>query len=41
MIQQSHSWYISGKDENYNLKRCMHPNVNSSTIYNSQDIETT
>ena len=27
--------------ENSNLKRYMHPNVHSSTIYNIQDIETT
>ena len=27
--------------ENHNLKRHMHPNVHSSTIYNSQDMETT
>ena len=28
-------------EENYNLKRHMHPNVQSSTIYNSQDVEAT
>ena len=28
------------KDENPNLKRYMYPNVHSSTIYNSQDMET-
>ena len=33
--------YISGKNENSNLKRYMHPNIHSSTIYNSQDIEAT
>ena len=33
--------HISRKDENSNLKRCMHPNVHSSTIYNSQDMEAT
>ena len=27
--------------ENHNLKRYMHPNVNCSTIYNSQDMEVT
>ena len=26
-------------EENYNLKRCMHPYVHSSTVYNSQDME--
>ena len=26
---------------NYNLKKYMHPYVHSSTIYNSQDMETT
>ena len=31
--------HISG--ENYNSKRCMHPNVHSSTIYNSQGTEAT
>ena len=33
--------YISGKDENSNSKRYMHPNVHSSIIYDSQDIEIT
>ena len=32
---------IFGKDENSNLKRHMHPNVRSSAIHNSEDIETT
>ena len=27
--------------ENHNLKRYMHPDIHCSTIYNSQDIETT
>ena len=27
--------------ENTNLKRCMHPNVHSNTIHNSQDMEIT
>ena len=31
--------HISGKDENSNLKRYMHSNVHSSTIYNIQDKE--
>ena len=39
MIQQSHSWHISG--QNYNSERYMHPYVHSSTIHNSQDMETT
>ena len=30
---------ISRKDENSNLKRYMHHDVNSSTIYSSQDME--
>ena len=33
--------HISEKDENANSKRYMHPNVHSSTIYNSQDMEET
>ena len=33
--------YISKENENANLKRYMHPNVQSSTIYNSQDMEAT
>ena len=38
MILQSHSWpYIQRK----HLKRYMHPNVLSSTIDNSQDMEAT
>ena len=39
MIQQSHSWHISR--ENHNLKRHMHPNIQSGTIYNTQDMEAT
>jgi len=31
--------HISG--ENHNVKRCMHPNVHCSTVYNSQDMEAT
>ena len=31
--------HLSG--ENHNLKRYMHPNIHSSTIYNSQDLEAT
>ena len=41
MIQQSHSWAYISEEESSNLKRCMHPNVHSSTIYNSQDMEAT
>ena len=34
--------YISGKEENSNSKRYMHPNVHSSTMaVHSQDMETT
>ena len=29
------------ENENTNLKRCMHPNVHSSIIYNSEDIKAT
>ena len=32
---------ISGKDENSNSKKYMHPNVHISTIYDSQDMEAT
>ena len=41
MIQQSQSWAYIMKDENYSLKRYTHPDIHSSTIYNSQDMETT
>ena len=41
MIQQSIPGHISRKDENYNSERYMYPNVHSSTIYNSQDMEAT
>ena len=37
MIQQCHSWVYVG--QNSNSKRYMHPNVHSSTIHNSQDME--
>ena len=33
--------HIPRKNENSNSKRYMHPNVHSSTIYNSKDMETT
>ena len=39
MIQQFTSGYISGKSENTNLKRYMHPSVHSSTIYHNQGME--
>ena len=41
MSQQFHSWHRSEKNKNTNLKRYMYPNFHSSTIYNSQDMETT
>ena len=37
MIQQSQCL----GNKNTNLKRCMHPKVHRSTIYNSQNIEST
>ena len=30
---------LAGKYENANSKRCMKPNVHTSTVYNSQDVE--
>ena len=37
-----HSWVcISEKNKNTNLKIYTHPSIQSSTIYNSQDVETT
>ena len=41
MIQQSYSLLYTGKDVNSNLKRYIHPNVHSGTIYNSQDMKAT
>ena len=38
MIQQFHSWK---ENKNINLKKYVHPNVHSSIIYNSQDMEAT
>ena len=32
MIQQSHSWALSGNDENSSLKRYMHSSVYSSNL---------
>ena len=37
--RSSTSGYISEENENINLKRYMHPNVNSSIIYSCQDME--
>ena len=37
----SNPGYLSGKNENTNLRRYLHPNVHSSTIYNSHDMEAT
>ena len=39
MTQNPTTGHISR--ENHNSKRCMHPNVHCSTIYNSQVMETT
>ena len=33
--------HTSGKDENSNAKRYLHPNVHCSTMYNSQGMEAT
>ena len=33
--------YVSGKNENFHLKRYVHLKVHSSIISNSQDMETT
>ena len=41
MILQSHYWAYTQKKRKHNLKRHMHPSVHWSTIYNSQDMETT
>ena len=41
MIQKFNSWAYTPKDENSNSKRHMHLNVQSSIIYNSQDMEAT
>ena len=43
MTQQFHTWvYIQkNKNKNTNSKRYMHPNIQSSIIYNCQDIEAT
>ena len=41
MIQKFNSWAYTPKDENSNSKRHMHRNVQGSTVYKSQDLETT
>ena len=41
MLKDLTAGHISGKDKNSNSKRYMHPNVHSSIIYNSQDMEAT
>ena len=41
MNQQFHSWVYIKKTKNINSKRYMYPNVHSSIIYNSQDMEAT
>ena len=40
MIQQSHL-FICLENKKTNLKRYLHPNVHSSTTYNSQDMKAT
>ena len=39
-LQQSHSWVYNRKQDISNWKRYMHPNVHSSSAYNSQKMET-
>ena len=39
MIQQSHSWHLSR--ENHDSQRHTYSNIHCSTIFNSQDMETT
>ena len=41
MIKQFHFLYLSEDNENTNSKRYMHPHIQQSIIYNSQDMETT
>ena len=42
MIQEFHSWvYIKENEKKTNSKRLMCPNVHTSSIYKSQDIEAT
>ena len=40
MIQQSHSWVYIQRKQNSNLKRYIYPNVHSSTVDRSQNMET-
>ena len=40
MIQEFHSWEYTLRILNHQFKEPVHPNVNSSTIYNSQVLET-
>ena len=39
--QKFYSWVYIWKEKRTNLKRYIHPNVHSSIVYNSQDIEAT
>ena len=39
MAQQLHSWVYIQERQNTNLKRCMHPSVHRSIIYNSQGMK--
>ena len=39
MIQQFHSWTYIQKKKPTNSQRYVHPNIDSNTIYNSQDME--
>ena len=41
MTQKTHSWVYTQKKKKHNSKRYVHPNVNCSTVYNSQDMEAT
>ena len=41
MIQQFTAGYLSEENKNTNLKRYMHPNVHTSIIYSSKDMEAT
>ena len=41
MIQQFYSWVYIQKNKNTNSKKHMHPDIHSSTICNSQDMEKT
>ena len=39
MSLESHSWAYVQKRQNVYLKTYMYPNIHSSTIYNTQDME--